>query len=208
MACEGPHPFIPAPNVAQVRAIGSLHGSIVSNVFYFEKESQWTGAELQTLAGQVGESWDAFISPNIATDYVLTAVKARGLDTQEDAYGETTENAAGDLVSPGLPNNCTVAIKFATALSGRSNRGRMFLAGLTEAQVLGDQLVAGMAATLAGAVAAFFGEVAGATGSQHVVVSYCNGGEWRTTAVTTPVTAYTCDGIMDSQRRRLLGRGR
>ncbi len=41
----------------------------------------------------------------------------------------------------------------------------------------------------------------------HSIVSYVEDGEPRVTGLVTPVTAYESDGVMDSQRRRLTGRG-
>jgi len=43
---------------------------------------------------------------------------------------------------------------------------------------------------------------------QLVVVSYYNSGAWRTTAVATPIINFGfADLAIDSQRRRLVGRG-
>lgn len=113
----------------------------------------------------------------------------------------------GLLSGSPCPINATPVISHRTANRGRSYRGRTYLPGLAQSSQLnstqiGTAFQAGLI-TLAGQLASQL-LLAGIT---HVVVSKFTGGAPRITGLSTPVTTYIVDQAIDSQRRRLLGRG-
>lgn len=113
-----------------------------------------------------------------------------------------------------MPGNVTMSVSFRTALRGRSFRGRNYVAGLTEDQVAGNIFISTLSASWKAAYEAIAAAIA-STGWTWVVVSRFSGVDAvtkepipRAAGVTTPVlSVIVVDDFVDSQRRRLAGRG-
>jgi len=115
----------------------------------------------------------------------------------------------GGSANAALPGNVTLSIKFDGGFVGRSKRGRMYWLQLKESDVVGDLVQTVSLAAIVGGVEAFFEDIQAAVPDwQHVVVSYCQDNNWLSEGQTTVIDNYSSDGIVDSQRRRLTGRGR
>jgi len=206
--CTGTHPFIPAPLTARVRLVYSANGQVVENVFHWKGDVPWTSSSIATLVDAVALNWNDSVRNELPGAVVLQYVEGTGLDTDAGPQVTLPVGTGGALAGTILPNNVTIAIKFSTGLAGRSMRGRMYWPGLTEPEITGNQLNATPAANKVTRITSFFDEVETATGFTHVIVSYCSAHVWRTTAVVTPVITYLLtDTNLDSQRRRLTGRG-
>lgn len=206
--CTGTHPFIPAPNTARVRVVYSLFGQVVMNVLYWRGTAPLETTELDDLANAVITAWTDNLKPLVTNQMSLQYVEATALDSESAPQRTISSGAVGDSTDPPSPGNVTWATKFSTGLTGRSNRGRMFLVGLTDGAVDGNTIASLAVANFQAAIIGFFQDIETATGLTHVVVSYCNNGSWRTTAVVNPVLSYLwTDNFVDSQRRRLTGRG-
>lgn len=205
-----PHPFIPAPNCASVELIYTNAGEVNENVFHVRKGSPFSLSDLQTLRGVVN-SWDAATAAGgRASAATLTRIRTKALDTNsspmEDYYLPTPR--AGGIGVASTPLNVAFCCKLATGLAGRSYRGRWYW-GNIPASFLADagNLAHASAVGLTGFLNTLISNLNSA-GYTMVVVSYYNNGAWRTTAVATPVTnAVAVDESIDSQRRRLRGRG-
>lgn len=115
---------------------------------------------------------------------------------------------AGTNGTASMPNNVALALAFKTALRGRSFRGRIFLPGLTEGNVV-DNTVQPAFIT---AWYTFFGILASTLIdliAWQVVVSRVEGGDPRPAGVVTQVNNWiVTNTVVDSMRRRLPGRGR
>jgi len=206
--CTGTHPYIPAENTAEVRLNYATLGGVAQNVINFRKGSAWTSSDLQDLANDVKDSWETNISTDVTEDISLDTIVATDLSSETGPQYTLPAGIAGAIASPALPSNVTLAIKFSTDFRGRSYRGRLFYVGLAENQVVGDQVSEAFQTGVQENFALFFGDIlAGSTGAEHVIVSRCQDGSWLTDAVVTPVTAYTVDRTIDTQKRRLLGHG-
>jgi len=206
--CTGSHAFIPAENTAKVRMVFQTPGGIANNVFYFQNGTGWDAESLLDLADAVDTAWQANITPVQANEVLYQKIEVQDVSIEDGATAEIFALAAGSGGSGILPGNVTLAISFRTGFAGRSRRGRLYHVGLTETGVVGDKLVTGVQAGMQAAYAGLFEDVATALpGTNHVVVSYCDDGAWRTDALVTPVTSYSVDDTIDSMRRRLLGRG-
>jgi len=206
--CTGTHPFIPAPNTARVRMVYSLFGQTIMNVFYWQGDAPLIAADLSGLVDEVHTAWTARFKPIQANDVELLYIEATALDTDSSPSVTLPVATAGTASGISFPGGTTFAVKFSGGVSGRSGRGRMFYIQLHSAQISGDQVTAGDAAAIVVAIGEFFDDVETATGLTHVVTSYCHAGAWRTTASNTPVINYIAtDNNVDSQRRRLAGRG-
>ena len=119
---------------------------------------------------------------------------------------------AGGLTSSGnLPGNVCLAIKKNTGGLGRSHRGRTYWP-ITDIAALatGDTVQSAYAAAVQGALLSFQADVEGiVVGSAFGIVSYFLNKVLRTNGLFQRVTEWSLtDMVIDSQRRRLPGRGR
>jgi len=206
--CTGAHDYIEVPNTAEVRLMYNTAGGLAENVINFQKSGGWSLSDLADLAAAVEDSWETNISPIVAETITLTQTVATDISTETGGQVADIGGISGGQGNPALPNNVTFVVSFKTASRGRSYRGRLYHVGLTENFVTLDSLGDSNAAAFQADYENFFADIETAVpGASHVVVSRCNAGAWRTTAVVTPVTSYFVDSTIDSQRRRLAGRG-
>jgi hypothetical protein len=106
-----------------------------------------------------------------------------------------------------LPNNVTWAIKFNTANRGRSGRGRNYIIGLTKPKVAANLLNPITAGQFVDGYLDLLTDLA-ASDWEWVVYSRFEDKVERTTGLAQPVVSVSfADLILDSQRRRLPGRG-
>jgi hypothetical protein len=186
------------------------YGQQMMNVFYFKQSTPFDETTLDALAVEVATAWAAQFKPLQSNVLTLEYVEATALDTEPGPQVTFSVATAGTNSSTApAPSNVTLAVKFASGLTGRSTRGRMFWLGLTVGQLGSDLVNTSDATAIKAAVVNFFGAIFAAVAASHSIVSYCSAGAWRTTALVTPVQFYLLtDNAIDSQRRRLLGRGR
>jgi len=201
--------FIPVPNVAKVTMHYQLNLQEVENVHYFQKGDSWSSADLTDLTNVIEGAWVDNIMPQQPADLQLKYIEAVDQERAGSFFDRRRVDTFGGLAQVSLPGNVTLSIKFDGGLVGRSHRGRMYWLQLAESQVVGDLVQTTPLGQILGGVEAFFEDIkASALAPDHVVVSYCQEGAWLTEGDTTVITSYSSDGIVDSQRRRLTGRGR
>lgn len=206
--CDGPHDYIPVEATVKVEMIYTTPGGSAENTLYFKHPDGWSAEEAALLAADIAGWQDTSLAPLQSNQVALRLIKVTDLESETGFAIDVavTPTQAGELTSPILPGNVTGAIKFGTNARGRSYRGRNFVLGLTEAEVVGDTIDL----TVATAYEIAYGVLLDAidrSGTQHVVVSLCHDGVWRTTGVATVITSYSMEQTVDSQRRRLAGRG-
>lgn len=202
--------FQRVPETAQVRMQFLYHGEQCENVFHVRGVGAWGAAEMNTLAGTFAGWWDTYLQDIVPMSCILQRVLVRDLDSAQGLAVEYTTGLpkAGTHATPGLPGSVAVAVKWGTGLAGRSYRGRTFHIGLTENQVTGNELISDMREGLRVAYDALRTALDSmALGVEFVVVSRESAGVVRPEAVTTPISGVSVDPFVDSQRRRLKGRG-
>lgn len=203
--------FQAVPNGALCTVHGTLASERVANTLGFGLITPGTVTEAQLTAiaqGVVGV-WTNFMLNTLPSAYVLTGVTARALDVQD---GPVVEESFG-IDSPGLlagailPNNCSFVVSFRTGRAGATNRGRNYVNGLLESEVTGNNLSVTRINALAAAYANMLGSGAVATGwvwsviSRKIIIPTVTG---RPVPI---VSVHIVDSVVDSQRRRLPGRG-
>jgi len=202
--CTGPRPFIPAENTAKLEFRYTVLGEKAMNVVYFQKGTQWNSSELDDLVTAAEALWTSELQALQHPEVTLNELVAT--DIHEDDGAQVTEPVGADgtaEITP-LPNNVTLAISFRTGFTGRSRRGRLYHIGLGEQYVVDNAVSAIVAGSILGAYGDMLTGIATNTSSDHVIVSYCGDGDWRTSALVTPVTSYTLtDTTVDTQRKRL-----
>lgn len=201
--------FIPALNTAKV-VLEQLFGSqTMANILYFTLAGGWDEASLTALAEAARDWWIDNMQAHINAGSALTAVTATDVESETgpSVTVAVSPAEAGALTGAAIPTNCAIVVTFRTAGRGRSSRGRNYIGGLDA-----DQLASNTdmnVPSLGNFTTAYeaLSDVEVATGATHVVVSYYHEKAPRATGLVQPVTAVTADTHLDSQRRRLAGRG-
>lgn len=205
--------FQPVPNGVQTSLIYQWGGQICENVLGWHANAGFNATELQALDVSVAANWKAHIAP--VTSNLVTLLRVEGVNLGE-ATGpvDTTlpiAPAVGGLAGASVPNNVTLAIAIRTPLRGRSYRGRIFHVGLAELQLADSTHVdSSEGVTILSAWRAFVNAVqTDIPAALFSVISRRNDGVERPFGVVTPYSDfYLADNALDSQRRRLAGRGR
>jgi hypothetical protein len=107
-----------------------------------------------------------------------------------------------------LPNNAALVVTQYTDQRGRSFRGRNYIPGLPQSDLEDPSHVTPTQAADWAAVWADLFSTMTTGGYTPVVTSYSFNKVPRTTAVSTPISSVAANNELDSQRRRLAGRGR
>lgn len=199
--------FQSVPNTAVAEVLQSYPNSgIIQNNLYFEFPGGYDQDALQDLADSVAGFWGDFIQPHFSVSSTLVGVHVRGLENELDleADADMVATIPGECGTGGImPGNVALALKFTTGYVGRSARGRIYLGGWCE----GNVVVNTINDTPSNAIRDAFRDDLSARVSPafHVIVSRFHNGAPRSTAMTLPVTGYSyTDKRVDSQRRRLL----
>jgi hypothetical protein len=203
--------YIEVPNTAQLELVYNWGGQQCQNVLHYLKATPWTAAQLEELAEEAADLWTVQFPGVMPTTLSLIEVVATDLS---DQFGPSITHGtglpvAGTNASPSLPNNVALVVTKRTASRGRSFRGRIYHPGLVESQVVGNTVNPSDVTAILGRWGWFqlINLPVAVDEGIMVVVSRHFEGQPRTTGVTTIVTSLTSDGTVDSQRRRLPGRG-
>jgi len=202
--------FVPAPNIVMCEIRASKAGQLVENRFHIDVLHQPVPGDLSALAGLLVPNIVAGFLPNLPTDVTLTEFHQRSLHTQNDIELTTPfpAGSTGTMSGEPLPNNCSYCVSLRSTSVGRSARGRLYWLGLSADQVVTNNVDATHRTAITAAVESLRAQIAAAS-SVMVIVSYRQNNAPR---VGGPVyfvvsTVLTVDDVVDSQRRRLPGRG-
>ncbi len=201
--------FIPAENTARVELVYNDIGQICENVYHVLLDHQPTASDLTDICDAFVSWWDTDMQPIVSVGCQLFKIIARDL-TEEGGVGieYTTGLPLTGTGTSSLTTAITLATKWSTGLSGRSFRGRSYFVGMPADALSADpNIVSTTFASNADAAAeALIGTMI-AGGWQLVVASFFHNLLPRTSAVLTPIISASVDRFVDSQRRRLTGRG-
>ncbi len=204
-------PLPPVASTSRVVLEWTWAGQLCANVLHYLNTTGSGGPQAADIGAKIVGNFNTATRAVITTGCALTRIGVTPLDpspppSQDYATGLPLAGTSG---SPSMPNNVTAAASFRTAFRGRSFRGRAFVVGLTEAGITANAIEP----TVITAWLNFWEAMrvleptGGEATYQLAVVSYMSGGVLRPVPIATPVTSITMDGIVDTQRRRLPGRG-
>lgn len=204
-------PFIPVPNGVQVEMRYGYLGERVENVFwvFVDDEPAPTVATMSTIAGIFYSWWNTHVKTIQSANATLREIYCTDQSAQNGGAFTYTTNlpADGANVQEPLPGNVALCVSLRTAQRGRSYRGRSYIVGLTENQVQGNLLTSASASAWLAAYDALVNEL-NTPPYQLAVCSRFTAGAPRVAGVLTPIIdAALVDNVVDSQRRRLPGRG-
>lgn len=166
-----------------------------------------TTGDLATLVTQ-GHSWyAATLKSLIYSSTSLKSIIATDQTVQGGPQAITTYNEAGTASGGLIPVGTPLVVSLRTALRGRSYRGRVYVSGLSSTFLTdAANISSGYAASFGSAFLTLLSSLATA-GFDIVVASKQHNGAVTSPAATNPVIAFVVDTFLDSQRRRLAGRG-
>lgn len=207
-------PLVPNNLVVKLVARGYCEGQEVINDTHWRVAggAVWTAIQMQSLGAAYIDWWGSNVQALTVAGYVMSEVVV----TQQIVGGlqEIVTSGlplSGSLVGDALPLNIAACITFATGRSGRSGRGRYYLGCLGELSTTASRFTAPFVTAVNTAFAALTLLDSPLAGEQFQLVVYSTvfNKVARLAGVPTAVTsAYLRDNVVDSQRRRLPGRGR
>lgn len=206
-------PFVPVPDTAQVELIYDTPAGSAENTlwFHYEGAGDITEFALSTLAGQIAEWFVTEVLNLVCDEITLREVVATDMSSEIAESGSSPVDAVGTRADAVQPQNVTMAVSFRTPNRGRSFRGRNYVIGLGEGQVTNDIVGATFVTAWVDGYATipdYIPVVLGVPQWNWVIASRRSEGAPRTTGIFTSVTAVqVTDDFVDSQRRRLSGRG-
>lgn len=204
--------FQPAPDCVLVQLEGSLDGQQTINDLSFRSTiGPRTAADVIELLTAIADWYTGQLVPFFNIAWQGRRAKAKGLSNENAFAAEISMIGSDGLVTgEAMPNNVTMSVSFQTGLSGRSHRGRNYVPGLSDSIVDGNIIDSSWAASIATAYQGLvFPSEFVPDGWVWVIISRQQDGVVPAEALFFEVVLATAiDLVVDSQRRRLPGRGR
>lgn len=204
-------PFVPATNVVQAELLYTWDTQIVETVLHYQLAGGYDIPKMILLGAALRVAWAGGVQGSMSSAVTLTQIRLTDLTTVSSPvvnYSTGMPLSGALVATPALPNSIAVVMTKRTDFRGRSYRGRIYHPGLTEADVTANQVLAARVTALLTSYSNLINITdSGANVHHMVVVSRFSAGAARGAAVVTQVTSISTDGIVDSQRRRLPGRG-
>lgn len=201
--------YIPIPNSVKASLDFTWGGQNVAITMGWTKASEIQGSDLITLAVALKDWADDYLMNHLNSGIILVNVNCTDVST-ESGYSydyQLVTPRAGSETGVAVANNVCAVVTSRTVLRGRSYRGRNYIPGLSNASLLNTvQLTSTAQAALLADFYALF-DVETAVGMWRSVHSRRHNNADRTTGVAERIWTYTIDSYLDSQRRRLAGRG-
>lgn len=201
--------FIPTTNCAKVAIEYLWEGQNCVMTLWFTRSFQPDQAALDALAQYIGTNFVNMLIPSQASNCTFERCTATRQESANDIQGVFIPSVpvpgTGGLVS--VPLNCSWVFTHVTTLRGRSFRGRTYPPGLTETILTsagqGDSIILG------GIAAGYLQWLITNPPPAWVwsVVSHFADHLPRAAGLATPIIQVAFDTLLDSQRRRLMGRG-
>jgi len=209
--CKNAMAFVPVPGVIMVELRYTYLEEQCENTLYFRLQPSVADTSLLALGNAVLLWWNAEVRPYLSNQLTLREIYLTDLTTAtSEAYTlvPPTPLPVGGDTAAALPGNVSLAVSFRTGARGRSYRGRNYIVGLVEPAVTGNAVSNDFANGMQDAYSELLASPF-ADDYEWVVASRFTANAPRTTGIATPVTSVTVvDPYVDSQRRRLRGRGR
>jgi len=201
--------FVPVLDTVSASMRFTLWGQQIESTLYFKHSGEPTTEDLQDIADYVDDfAASKLLAAGLSVSMVYreTFVTWLATVTSPTAVSTVSAGATGSDGDASLPGNVCFCVTFRTAERGRSARGRNYVSGIPVGSQTGNTIPSAFADGIVGAYNALI-EFPLADWT-WVVVSRTQGGVSLLNGVTLPVTqAAYADLNLDSQRRRLTGRG-
>ena len=205
-----PLPFV--PNGVKVVISFQDAGQLAQNDLWFVgPDAEPDFSSVNALANWVATFVQTIYLPLVCDVVTLTKVVARSMTSATGAIATVFDGATqGSVATEQAPNNVAPCISFGSGLGGRSTHGRNYIVGTPNAAIDVNTL----SPTFIGAFTDAYSQLLpGGTVDPAPfiwsIVSYSENGVVRGTPFSWPVRSVGfTDNVVDSQRRRLPGRGK
>jgi hypothetical protein len=178
----------------------------LTNTIYIRQDNPITPADLGDIASSLVTLWAQNVMPRLSNQTRFVGVSVRDLSVQNGLVFDYTGQplpVSGGIPGPPAPSSVAVVVSLRTDRAGRSYRGRLYLAGLSETQTDGNFFNGNLPTLLANAVTNVLLGLATGTRVPVVVSKFFNKNP-RPSGVTTPITAVAARTVrVASQRKRL-----
>lgn len=153
--------------------------------------------------------WPSGLYSGYSTSTILVGMKLTDLASDTGAVAESSSGQAGTFSGDELPAQAAVLVNFAIGRRYRGGHPRMYFPPPTQSLLAGPSEWAGTLITELGSrFTALFAYYSGGTEGTTVLagpvnVSYKTAGAPRVSPVVDPITGFTVNPIMATQRRRI-----
>lgn len=198
---------VPDTAVAEIimATSGTTNWGPTQNNMAFEFGAGYDTSDLQNLSDELSTFWASEIMPLLSADVKLTEVHVRGLanDPDVEAFATASIPTTGGIGSNVLPASVAACLRLTSGFIGRSTRGRLYLAGLSDADVNDDDIAGATRALLVNAFANLLPGYLTA-GKTWVIVSRFHDNAQRAFGLTYPITGVSFSSPqVATQKRRL-----
>lgn len=204
-----PRPFVPVANALKVEMLYDLLGQRCENVFYVDRGSQAIAVAMAAIGPIVADWFVESLSPWLSQAVSLVGIKITDMSAADGPtllYNTYMPLNGLDTNTP-LPSNVSLAVKLNSTYRGRNSTGRQYLVGVPNGVQTGNTI---SPTYQVGVKTAYEALITALTGGDFAlsVVSYVIAGVLRGEGLKSIIASISVDSILDSQRRRLTGRGR
>lgn len=203
--------FQAVPNTMRGDFHYQVGGQYCISSFYARKATPCTLTDVTDFATALYEDyWVDGLRALVTADFSQNGVNAVALDTPSspfyglDGPGGTQNGTAGGM---SVPSGSCLVTTFNTAERSRNGRGRVYTSGIPAGELADPIEVASDYLADFITVMSSLITIATALSATLVVVSRWLANVQRSEGVPISITSITADRYLDSQRRRLFGRG-
>lgn len=203
------------PEATQITIEGRLLGQQYINRFYVARagnSAALNAALLQEAAEKTASFLELNLLPLLSAQLVINEIRARVMAPDLALQYILPVSLNGDVLGSVLPNNVAACMTLSSGFAGRGGRGRMYVGGIPSSAVTASSFdpdfVTAMNTAFQSGLLVRMSETGDEGPLDIVIYSQFQGGQPRTEALLTNVTSISMrDTTVDSQRRRLPGRG-
>jgi len=191
------------PLVCKVAMVFRLDQRHFVNTLHFQNSLGWDLSSMGDLAAMVKQWWLDSYKDDVSNQVALEQIQVRLLDPSNPLAVDYTTGLPvfGSNTNVHEPANVTVTISWRTGLAGRKYRGRIYVVPICENNTNDDDTVGSLTvAWLANTAQDLIAKAA--TAAIDLIVFH------NADSTFTKIISFVIDNILDSQRRRLPGRGR
>lgn len=200
--------FVPVDKGIEVAARFLLDGQRVQTSFWFQSIGIPNATNLEDAVSIITQWWDG-IHVHLSTALTITEIQGYDRTAQvRPSFVQTIFiDGNGDIVGDFAPSNVAMCVSLLTGYGHRSGRGRSYLMGIPDGEVIGNTFDPPFVNQIKQAYDNII-VTAISYNLTYVVASRYHDKEPRPLGVCVPITNTRIDPTVDSQRRRLPGRGR
>ncbi|AXH79100.1 MAG: hypothetical protein [Circular genetic element sp.] len=203
--------FQAVPNVMRADFRYQVGGQYCISSFYARKATPCTFTDVSNFATAMHDDfWVTNLRPLVTSDFSQNGVSGVALDAPDspffglDAAGATQNGTESGM---SIPSGSCLVTTFKTAERSRNGRGRVYTSGIPLNKMADPtEVTTDYLADFITAMNSLI-TIATALSATLVVVSRWLNKVQRSEGVAIPITSITLDRYVDSQRRRLFGRG-